>query len=339
MRSLPVETLRLSPETIALLHALDLCRIGQLLELPRAELPSRFGPEVIERLDQALGHRPELISSEQPAETFEAAWDLDYPSGDRRVIDKVLEQLLRQVLEQLAPRGWGVQRLLATLCMTNKEPVCFQIGLLQASAVAAHLSSLMRLQSERLPLAGEVVAITLRVLQAGPLEFRQGHIFADDARERQREQFPALVERLSNRLGEKSVLRPRLWPDAQPEFAWRYEPWLERKERQGDKRRLVSSSPCLPVSSSGSRPPCLKTRPIAVQVVSVIPEGPPVRFQWKNTSHVVARWWGPERIETGWWRGRDVRRDYYLVETTTGAQFWLFRAREQQRWFVHGLFA
>jgi protein ImuB len=75
-----------------------------------------------------------------------------------------------------------------------------------------------------------------------------------------------------------------------------------------------------------------------VQVVSIVPEGPPVRFEWKNASHVVARWWGPERIETGWWRGRDVRRDYYLVETTTGAQFWLFRAREQQTWFVHGTY-
>lgn len=306
---------------------------------------------MIRRLDQALGRRPELVTAEQPAEIFEASWELDDPSGDRRVIDKILDHLLQQVLEKLQPRGWGVQRLLVTLSMTNQEPVCFQVGLLQPSDSASHLLNLMRLQSERLQLAAEVITICLRVLQAGPLEYRQSQIFADDARERQREQFPALVERLSSRLGDQSVLRPRLWPDAQPEYAWRYEPWLGRKERQGDRetrRRgdrkpcppLDSSSPCLPLSSSsGMRPPYLKTRPIAVRVMSVAPEGPPVRFEWKNASHVVARWWGPERIETGWWRGRDVRRDYYLVETTTGAQFWLFRAREQQRWFVHGTFA
>ena len=378
LRALPVEMLRLSPETVALLHTLDLRRIGQLLELPRAELPSRFGPEVIERLDQALGHRPELVAFEQPAETFEAAWDLDYPSGDRRVIDKVLEQLLQQVLEKLQPRGGGVQRLLVTLSLApspltplprsggegnQAEPVCFQVGLLQPSASAAHLLSLMRLQSERLQLAGEVDAVSLRVLQAGPLEYRQSQIFADDARERQREQFPALVERLSNRLGEQSVLRPRLWPDAQPELAWRYEPWLrdqirnsksetrnkpearsKKSKSRNDRSRIsdfefVSDFEFRASSfGSGMRPPCLKTRPVAVRVVSVVPEGPPVRFAWKNADHVIARWWGPERIETGWWRGRDVRRDYYLVETTTGAQFWLFRAREQQTWFVHGTY-
>ena len=79
-------------------------------------------------------------------------------------------------------------------------------------------------------------------------------------------------------------------------------------------------------------------RPAPIPVLSVIPEGPPVRFEWQGESHVVARWWGPERIETGWWRGGDVRRDYYLVETAAGAQFWLFRTLGPQTWFVHGEF-
>jgi protein ImuB len=34
-----------------------------------------------------------------------------------------------------------------------------------------------------------------------------------------------------------------------------------------------------------------------------------------------------------------VRRDYYLVETTAGRRFWLFRALEDGRWFLHGAFA
>jgi protein ImuB len=84
------------------------------------------------------------------------------------------------------------------------------------------------------------------------------------------------------------------------------------------------------------RPPCLKSRPIAVAAMSVIPDGPPLRFTWKNQDHLVARWWGPERIETGWWRGNDVRRDYYLVETAVGGQFWVFRNLDRQTWFVHG---
>jgi protein ImuB len=72
--------------------------------------------------------------------------------------------------------------------------------------------------------------------------------------------------------------------------------------------------------------------------VSVVPGGPPLRFWWKNQSHVVAHYCGPERIETGWWRGQDVHRDYYLVETTDGKRFWLFRTLGDERWFLQGMF-
>ncbi|HAQ72553.1 MAG TPA: DNA repair nucleotidyltransferase, partial [Pseudomonas sp.] len=34
---------------------------------------------------------------------------------------------------------------------------------------------------------------------------------------------------------------------------------------------------------------------------------------------------GPERIESGWWDGDDVRRDYYRIETRSGQQGWAYR--------------
>ena len=41
--------------------------------------------------------------------------------------------------------------------------------------------------------------------------------------------------------------------------------------------------------------------------------------------HVARLVSGPERIETGWWDGYDVRRDYYLVQTSFGQRAWAFR--------------
>ena len=52
----------------------------------------------------------------------------------------------------------------------------------------------------------------------------------------------------------------------------------------------------------------------------------------------MARHWGPERIETGWWRRACMRRDYYRVETTAGLRFWLFRDLDDGGWFLHGSF-
>ena len=48
--------------------------------------------------------------------------------------------------------------------------------------------------------------------------------------------------------------------------------------------------------------------------------------------------WGPERIETGWWRGPTVCRDYWRVETETHQQLWIFHDLRNGEWFLHGEF-
>ena len=52
---------------------------------------------------------------------------------------------------------------------------------------------------------------------------------------------------------------------------------------------------------------------------------------------------GPERIESGWWEGRDVRRDYFVARTQeTGQTLWIFteaRSGGASGWYVHGIFS
>jgi protein ImuB len=47
---------------------------------------------------------------------------------------------------------------------------------------------------------------------------------------------------------------------------------------------------------------------------------------------------GPERIESGWWDERDVRRDYYTAVGTSGRGLWVYRDRVSGKWLLHGLF-
>ncbi len=53
---------------------------------------------------------------------------------------------------------------------------------------------------------------------------------------------------------------------------------------------------------------------------------------------------GPERIESGWWDGKGVARDYYIARRANahapqGATLWVFQERQSQRWYLHGMFA
>ncbi len=79
------------------------------------------------------------------------------------------------------------------------------------------------------------------------------------------------------------------------------------------------------------------SRPLAAPTIAA--DGAPLEFVFRGEHERVVRAWGPERIETGWWRGRCSRRDYYRVETARGSRFWLFRRHIDGRWFLHGEFA
>jgi protein ImuB len=49
---------------------------------------------------------------------------------------------------------------------------------------------------------------------------------------------------------------------------------------------------------------------------------------------------GPERIESGWWDGADVARDYFVALAPDRSLLWVYRSRRVPGgWFLHGLFA
>ena len=107
-----------------------------------------------------------------------------------------------------------------------------------------------------------------------------------------------------------------------------------------------------PLAAQRRRPIWLLPQPVRLETVAVVDSalnqhvdassGPPVRFRLASQSgsptHEVVKAHGPERIETAWWRGPTVRRDYYIVETASGARYWIFR-RLGSEWFLHGTFA
>ena len=49
---------------------------------------------------------------------------------------------------------------------------------------------------------------------------------------------------------------------------------------------------------------------------------------------------GPERIESGWWDGGDIARDYFEALHASGARYWIYHElRERRDWYLHGVFA
>jgi protein ImuB len=298
----------------------------------------------------------------------------------------VIERLLQECVAPLAAQGKGVMSLQVRLDRSQSAelreacvPVIIDIGVFQPSSSAKHLVELVRLRMARMRMPREIEGITVEVVTVGTAECRQRTLFGEVA-ETSAAQVGMLLDRLAGRLGRGAVFEPRPMADAQPEHAWaavppmasrskpELKPRSKRSQHDGSHAsRTTSVTPAFmaaPQATPRRRPIWLLPQPVRLETMAVVDSsrdsapnqqadvssGPPVRFRLASQlglqTHDVVKAHGPERIETAWWRGPTVRRDYYIVETASGARYWIFRrlrgasgGRPGSEWFLHGTFA
>lgn len=338
LRKLPVTALRLPSAILGRLEEFQLRHIGQLLAIPRESLPSRFGKQLLQRVDQALGTLPEEIVPLRRPEPVEAVWETETPLQSQAALETVMTQLLESVLSRLQDRGEGVQQMTLGLSSPGHQTQKLTVECVRPTAEFTHLLDLLRLRWERQVFPDGLHRIHLSVLQAGRQTWSEGLLWQPDHVMHHERDLERLIERLSSRLGTESVLRPVLTEDVQPERSFRCDPAVTEGHRnahrspKGEDRVDGGSAPVL---SRLTRPVWLLSVPEPVEAMSADAAGPPYRFRRANESYTIARHWGPERITTGWWRQQYLRRDYYQVEATGGERFWLFRELVSGRWFLH----
>jgi protein ImuB len=189
-----------------------------------------------------------------------------------------------------------------------------QMRLVTESRDPEHLLNLLRERFAGIELPGPVTAISLHGNEIAPLAFRNLSFLPED--QHGRENAVHLVERLQARLGENAVLSLTTRPDHRPERAWRL-------CRPGGAAALK-----IPPEFS-ARPLWLLARPQPLREVAAIPyhEGP------------LSMLAGPERIESGWWDGHDVTRDYFVACNPAQSLVWVYRERNASpAWHLHGIF-
>jgi protein ImuB len=343
LQQLPVAALRLPADTVHNLAQLGIERIGSLLALPRNEIPARFGSLVLQRLDQALGRQPEVIVPHRTPSEIEAIHSFEYPTDRLEVVTYALDRLTERIQQPLCERNCAARRIECWFYYPSEPPLRLEVGLFRPSRSPQYLGMLLHAQLEQVRLAEPVSALRLHVSAAEPVVDGQAEFF-ETGQSDGIAGAAALVDCLSSRLGPDAVTHVRMVPDFQPEYACRFEPMIPRiadlrlqiADRKKHSRKI--GNPQSAICNPFLRPLRLWPKPVGIEVMSAVPEGPPFQLRWAGKKYRITRSWGPERIETGWWRGQDVRRDYYVVATDVGTRLWIFRRGEDERWFLHGSF-
>ncbi len=310
---LPVALLDLDPAVAETLAAIGAASLGDCLRLPRAGLARRCGPELLRRLDQALGREPDPRPRYEAPPRFAARLELGWPAEGSEPILFAARRLLAGLAGFLAARQAGLESFAIDLEHGQRPPTRLLIGLAGRSRDEARLLGLLRERLARLVLEAPVVAVGLAADRVEALAGSSRKLF-DDGRGG-RESCARLLESLRARLGGEAVSGVRAVPAHRPEFAW---------EAAEPGARQRAEALC------GRRPLWLLEPPQALSAGEALPrlDGP------------LALLAGPERIESGWWDGRDCARDYYLASGTDNQLLWLFRDRRPPHgWYLHGLFA
>jgi protein ImuB len=373
LAGLPLTALRLDAATIGMLGELGIDTIGGVLRLPAAAIASRFPSLLARRLAQFTGAVAEPLAAPRGEELPQAAQAFEVPLAGRdeirKTLEDVIDRLVTACVAPLAGRGQGVLALQVRLeqaaggSAATAAPTVIDVGLFRPSLSVRHLVDLVRLRLERVRLDGDIEGVAVEVVAVGTVACRQRSLFETQAAGDAAGIEP-LLDRLSSRLGRTAVFEPKPVADPQPELAWVATPPDAGPIRTGGRAAGggVAGAPIaadrdgvrprdrvrhggLPARmAAGRRPIWMLPRPLPLEplrggAVAVVSDAPPPRFRLGGTVHAIVQVHGPERIETAWWRGPTVRRDYYVVETESGGRFWLFRRLRDGGWFLHGMFA
>ncbi|MGB5292200.1 MAG: DNA polymerase Y family protein [Lysobacterales bacterium] len=300
---LDIDSLNLKATEIQALKKMGLRTVAEVLRLPRKALARRMGLTVSDYLDRLLGHRPDPRSTFRPADSFSAGMDLPDTEHTQGLIFP-LKRLVQELCGVLRAHDRGIQVLQVRLQL-DEGTQSMRLTLHQASRCEEHLMMLLRERLERLQLPRPVRHIRLQAPHFLPCEVVQKSLLKETITG-STDTSGQVIERLRARLGKDSVKGVKGLEDHRPEYSWSL--------RELDEPASYTTRP--------GRPTWLLPRPQACRI---------------DDYHILT---GPERIETGWWDGRDCRRDYFIVRAPNGSTLWAFHEyKPRPGWYLHGLFS
>jgi len=358
---LPLEAFSAVRPHLHTLERIGCSTLGQLRSLPRAGLSRRFGAELLQALDCALGQQPERYPWIALPASFDQKQELPALATSAPDLLFTAQHLLTRLQVWLQARNLGVLALELEWTLDLRKldgkplPPTERIALRTAQPTQdmKHLRRLASEQLARSAIAAPANQLRLRTLETLPWGGATTSLLPED--NKSGEKLHQLVERLSVRLGEVNVTVPVAQEDHRPECMQHWAParqgassvgWGEperrtpamRTKRWGSAARSPQpTNAAANAASDALYPPWLLREPLRLQVKGDKPcyQGPLQLLT--RARRLEAAWWDPQR-------GEPVLRDYFIARSEQAGLLWIFRERlaadqDRAQWFLHGLYA
>ena len=327
--SLPVEALRLEPEISEKLHSLGLKQIGNIISMQRSALRRRFGEHILQRLDQVIGNKEEIIEPIQPVEPYQERLPCLESIVTATGIEIALQRLLETLCNHLQQEQKGLRIATLKCFRADNKIVQIEIGTNHPSFNIVHLFKLFELKIETIEPGPGIDLFILEARKVEPVSPLQQRLW-QKSNGLNNIHLSELIDRFSGKFGANHIHRfmpaEHYWP-----------------ERSFKSVSSLEEKPSIPWRVDKRRPLQVLQNPERIDVTAPVPDYPPMNFRYKGKLHKIIKADGPERIEQEWWLQQGQHRDYYYVEDEEGKRYWLFRSGHyvdrNYQWFIHGFFA
>ena len=328
--SLPPACLRMEASATERLEKLGLRQISQLISMPRSALRRRFGTQILQRLDQALGYEEEMIKPVQPIEPYQERLPCLEPIVTATGIEIALQRLLEALCNRLQHEQKGLRTALFKGYYMDGKIEQIEIGTNRPSCNPKHLFKLFEVKIESIEPAPGIEVFTLEALKVEDLPTVQQQLWGNKM-DLDNVELSELLDRIAGKIGAYNIHR----------YMPAHHYWPERSFKEASSLNEAIQTTW---KVDRPRPLQLLSRPERIEVTAPIPDYPPMLFRYRDKLHKVMKADGPERIEAEWWLQDGQHRDYYSVEDEDGHRYWLFRsghydAAKSYQWFIHGFFA
>lgn len=313
---LPLTLFEWPEKELQTLSTLGLNRVTDIQRLPREGITARFGAHVLLDVDRAIGDAPHPFPFFSPPETFARSLEFGFELKETDPLLFPIKRLLAELEGFLRARGAGVQAFKLDVMHFRGGVSTLEVGSGQPQCEQNYLLGLMKERLARFDLPSP--ALGIRLIADRFFAFQAKSASWLPAPKETSIGWAQLEDKLTSRLGHAAVFRLAVRDDHRPELSWRQVPLTEPYKPE---RVPVSLAP---------RPLFLLAHPRGL----LSQDGAPLSH---GRLELLA---GPERIEAGWWDGREQSRDYFVARNPHGETLWIYREhRDLQRWYLHGIFA
>lgn len=325
---LPVDVLKLDKEPGRRLYNMGVRHLRDIWRLPGSGLRKRFGSNFINQLNKALGTVAEPTRNYLPPPAFATSYEFPYELERLDQLLPLADEMLTQLCNFLRQRDLSTSHLLFSLLHEKRSCTEIHIGLRQASRCREHLMLLLETHFNNLTIPAPITAMKVEVknfdafiAHSDSLLAEQGKPATEPYNDSKLELF---IEQLRIRLGEHHIKGVNSVAQHCPEYA----------SQQFDLKELNDSQKNASIDIkqviSNPRPFWLLQDPVQLS----IKKG---KLYHRKAISIIS---GPERIETCWWSGKHIRRDYYVAKEANGSRLWIYREKTAERnWYLHGVFA